>query len=40
MQRGSEVAPEVVMLELAGEQEESVERYAEERPAISPPASH
>jgi hypothetical protein len=35
-----EVTEKVVMLELSGEQEEGVERYAEERPAISRPASH
>jgi hypothetical protein len=38
--RGSEVAQEVVVLELAREQEEGVERYAEERSAIPPPVSH
>ena len=38
--RGSEVAPKVVVLELAREQEEGVERDAEERSAISRPASH
>ena len=38
--RCAEVAEEVVVLELAGEQEECVERYADERPAIYRPASH
>jgi hypothetical protein len=37
--RGPEVAPEVVMLELAREQEEGVERDAEERSPISCPVS-
>jgi hypothetical protein len=37
---GPEMAQEVVMFELVGEQEEGVERHAEERSAISPPASH
>ena len=40
MLRGSEVAPKVVVLELARDQEEGVERDAEERSAISPPVSH
>ena len=34
------MAEEVVMLELRREQEEGVERYADQRPAISRPASH
>ena len=38
--RGPEMAEEIVMLELGREQEERVERYADERPAISRPASH
>ena len=38
--RGPEVAAEVVMFELAREQEEGVERDAEERSAISRRASH
>ena len=40
MLRGLEVTEEVVMAELADEQEEGVEGYAEERPPISRPASH
>ena len=40
VQRSSEVAAEVVMLELAREQEEGVEGDAEERSAISRRASH
>ena len=38
--RGPEVTPKVVMLELAGEQKERVERDAEERSPISRPVSH
>jgi hypothetical protein len=38
--RGPEVAPEVVMLEVAREQKEGVERDAEERAPIYRPVSH
>ena len=37
---GFEMAKDIVMLELPGQQEEGVERYAEERARISRPASH
>ena len=38
--RGPEMALEVVMLELTGEQEKGVERDAEERSPVPEPASH
>jgi hypothetical protein len=40
MLRGAEMTEEVVMLELCREEKEGVERYADERPTISRPASH
>jgi len=38
--RGAEVTEKVVVFELRREEKEGVERYADERPAISRPASH
>jgi len=38
--RGAEVAEKVVMFELRREEKEGVKRYAGERPAIPPLASH
>jgi hypothetical protein len=38
--RRAEMAEQVVVLELRREEEEGVERYADERPTISRPASH
>lgn len=38
--RGAEMTEKVVVLELRRKEEEGVERYADERPTISRPASH
>jgi hypothetical protein len=38
--RGAEVTEKVVVFELRREEKEGVERYADERPTISRPASH
>jgi len=40
MLRSAKVTQEVVVLELAGEQEQRVEGYAEERSVVARPASH